>query len=50
MCCLFGLMDLNRVLSTHRKNKILSVLSQESEVRGTDATGGAYNYCGKMRI
>ncbi len=50
MCCLFGLMDFNRVLSTHRKNKILSVLSQESEVRGTDATGIAYNFGGKMRI
>ncbi len=50
MCCLFGLMDFNRVLSTHQKNKILSVLSQESEVRGTDATGIAYNFGGKMRI
>ncbi len=50
MCCLFGLMDFNKVLSTHQKNKILSVLSQESEVRGTDATGIAYNYCGKMHI
>ncbi len=50
MCCLFGLMDFNRVLSTHQKNKILSVLSQESETRGTDATGIAYNYCGKMHI
>ncbi len=50
MCCLFGLMDFNRVLSVRRKNKILSVLSQESEARGTDATGIAYNYCGKMKI
>ncbi len=50
MCCLFGLMDFKRVLSTHQKNKILSVLSQESEVRGTDATGIAYNHGGKMRI
>ncbi len=39
MCCLFGLIDFKRVLSTHCKNKILSILSQESEVRGTDATG-----------
>ncbi len=50
MCCLFGLLDFNRVLSTHKKNKILSVLSQESEARGTDATGIAYNFGGKMRI
>ncbi len=50
MCCLFGLMDFDSVLSTHRKNKILSVLSQESEARGTDATGIAYNFGGKMRI
>ncbi len=50
MCCLFGLLDFKKVLSTHQKNKILSVLSQESEVRGTDATGIAYNYGGKMRI
>ncbi len=50
MCCLFGLMDFNRVLSTHQKNKILSALSQESEARGTDATGIAYNFGGKMRI
>ncbi len=50
MCCLFGLMDFKRVLSTHQKNKILSVLSEESEIRGTDATGIAYNYCGRMHI
>jgi len=50
MCCLFGLLDFNRALNTHRKNKILTVLSEESEVRGTDATGIAYNYCGKMHI
>ncbi len=50
MCCLFGLLDFKKVLSTHQKNKILSVLSQESEVRGTDATGIAYNFGGKMRI
>ncbi len=50
MCCLFGLMDFKRVLSTHQKNKILSVVSEESEVLGTDATGIAYNFGGKMRI
>jgi len=50
MCCLFGLMDFNRVLSTHQKNKILSVLSSKCEARGTDATGIAYNFGGQMRI
>lgn len=50
MCCLFGLLDFRRVFSTHAKNKILSVLSQECEERGTDAAGIAYNFGGRLRI
>ncbi len=50
MCALFGLLDFNRVLSAKKKNQILSVLSQECEVRGTDATGIAYNSRGHLKI
>jgi len=50
MCALFGLLDFDRVLSTKKKNRILAVLSQECEVRGTDATGIAYNAGGQLRI
>lgn len=50
MCSLFGIIDYGGVLSAKRKNKILSVLSLACEVRGTDATGIAYNYCGAMHI
>ncbi len=50
MCALFGLLDFDRVLSAKKKNRILAVLSQECEVRGTDATGIAYNSGGHLRI
>nr|WP_325196456.1 hypothetical protein [uncultured Oscillibacter sp.] len=50
MCCLFGLMDQRRTLTGPQKSKILSVLSRECEVRGTDATGISYNSEGKLRI
>lgn len=50
MCCLFGLMDYKHTLTGPQKSKILSVLSKECEIRGTDATGIAYNAGGKLRI
>lgn len=50
MCCLFGLMDTRNTLTGPQKSRILSVLARECEVRGTDATGVAYNSGGKMRI
>lgn len=50
MCCLFGMMDLHHSLSGPQRSRIMSVLSVESEVRGTDATGIAYNSEGKLRI
>lgn len=50
MCSLFGLIDYQSVLSTREKNRILSMLSRECEVRGTDATGIAYNYNGRIQV
>ena len=44
MCSLFGIIDYGEVLKARDKNRILTVLSRECEVRGTDATGIAYNY------
>ena len=44
MCSLFGLIDFTECLSTHTKNKILNTLARECQVRGTDATGIAYNF------
>lgn len=46
MCSLFGIIDYGNVLSACEKNRILAVLSRECEIRGTDATGIAYNYRG----
>ena len=43
MCSLFGILDYKGVLSTREKNRILSMLSRECEVRGTDATGIAFH-------
>ena len=37
-------------LSTHTKNKILNTLARECQVRGTDATGIAYNFNDRLRI
>ena len=50
MCALFGLVDYGNKFSARQRNKIISVLSKECEVRGTDATGIAYNSGGKLRI
>lgn len=50
MCALFGLVDYGNKFSARQKNKIISVLSEECEVRGTDATGIAYNSGGKLHI
>ena len=50
MCSLFGLMDFKECLSTHTKNKILNTLARECQVRGTDATGIAYNFNDRLRI
>ena len=50
MCAIFGLIDYNRALTTKQREKLLRVLSQECEERGTDATGFAYNSRGKLTI
>ena len=42
--------DLRESLSTHTKNKILNTLARECQVRGTDATGIAYNFNDRLRI
>ena len=44
MCSLFGLIDYEKRLTTRQRNKILNTLAKECEVRGTDATGIAYNF------
>lgn len=50
MCSLFGLIDYDKRLTMKQKNRILNTLARECEVRGTDATGIAYNFGGRMRI
>ena len=50
MCCLFGMIDVSRKFSAEEKNRILNILSIACEVRGTDATGVAYNSRGKLRV
>ena len=43
MCCLFGLVDTQLRFTGKQKSKLLHVLASASEVRGTDATGIAYD-------
>lgn len=50
MCSLFGLIDYQNALTTRQKNRILQILSKECEVRGTDATGIAYNLGGNIKV
>lgn len=50
MCCLFGLLDPRQQFSEKQKARMLHFLATASEVRGTDATGIAYNSRGKIRV
>lgn len=50
MCCLFGIMDNNGSLTGKQKTKLIRALAAESEVRGTDAAGIAYNSGGRLQI
>ena len=50
MCCLFGILNYKQTLSQKQLNKMVAVLSKACEVRGTDATGIAYNYNDKLCI
>ncbi len=46
MCCLFGLIDYRHHLTGRKKSRIISILASACEIRGTDATGIAYNVGG----
>ena len=50
MCSLFGIIDYGNALTPHEKNRILAVLSRECEIRGTDATGIAYNFRNRIHV
>lgn len=50
MCCLFGMIDVNRNFSAKDKSHILNILATCCEARGTDAAGVAYNSRGKLRV
>lgn len=50
MCCLFGIHDYGHSLTQKQKNRLLSILGTACEVRGTDATGIAYNSGDKLCI
>ena len=50
MCCLFGLVDHHYAISPRRKSQILHALAAESEARGTDATGIAYNKASGLTV
>ena len=50
MCCLFGLIDYCHHLTGRKKSRIISILASACEIRGTDATGIAYNVGGTQRI
>lgn len=50
MCCLFGVIDYKQTLTQKQLNKMIAILSKACEVRGTDATGIAYNYRDKLCV
>lgn len=50
MCGLFGFIDYKNTLSAKQKSCIIKVLAGESEARGSDATGIAYNLDGRIHI
>ena len=50
MCSLFGLIDYSNALPAFARKTIIRILSQECEVRGTDAAGIAYNTHGMLKI
>ncbi len=50
MCAVFGLIDYAKKFTAKQRGKIISILSKECEIRGTDATGIAYNSNGKLHI
>lgn len=50
MCCLFGFIDYAGALSVTQKSCLIRELSIAAEVRGTDATGIAYNTSRGLQI
>lgn len=50
MCCLFGFVDYAGSLSVKQKDRLIRELSIAAEVRGTDATGIAYNTSRGLQI
>ena len=50
MCCLFGLIDYSHSFTGKQKAKIIHALATSAEVRGTDASGIAYNSGGKLHV
>ena len=50
MCCLFGLIDYGHRLTGRQKGQLMRSLALESEARGTDAAGVAYNSGGSLHI
>ena len=50
MCCLFGFIDYAGALSVTQKSRLIRELSIAAEVRGTDATGIAYNTSRGLQI
>ena len=50
MCSLFGIINYNKSLNKDQINTILKVLASECEVRGTDATGIAYNNYNRLVV
>lgn len=50
MCAVFGLIDFRNCFKRKARERILRALSIESEVRGTDATGFAFNEGNSLKI
>lgn len=50
MCAIFGLIDYQKVFTAAQRECFMNVLANECEIRGTDATGFAFNSGGKLQI
>ncbi len=50
MCAIFGLIDYGKVFTAQQRELIVNTLARECEVRGTDATGFAYNRADRMAV
>ena len=50
MCAIFGLIDYKCVFTATQRECFMNVLATECEIRGTDATGFAFNSGGKLKI